>query len=110
MQNAFEPSIRAAAGARPEDGETAAPELVAQTCDEWSLRANHDEVGVDGLREPDQPLGIVSAHGVAVRQSRDPRVPRRTVQPGQPRAREMRQASACSRAPEPISKTSTLRV
>ena len=62
------------------------PELVGEPGDQRSLRADHDQVGVEVVGEPELGLDVVGGGGVARGDRRDPGVPGRGVQLFHPRA------------------------
>ena len=109
--NAFDPSIRAAAPRRPEDRDAVLAKPVRDAGDERAFGADHDEVGVERQRECEQPVGVVGAHRMARgRARRFPGCPARRGAPSGSGLCARRHASACSRAPEPTTKTFTRRV
>ena len=80
LANVFEPSMPRRRRARPEDGDPAAPELVADAGDERRLGPDHDEVDVERAGEREQALAVVRAHRMALPERGDARVAGRGVQ------------------------------
>jgi len=74
---AFDPG---SCGARPEDQEAEPAKHVGQPEHERKLRPDHDEVHLEGTREPEQTLSIVRPNRVTVSQSGDPGVSGRGMQ------------------------------
>ena len=62
---------------RPEDGDAALPELVAQPGHERRLGPDDDEVGADRPRELEQAVAVLCSDRVALTELRDARVARR---------------------------------
>ena len=72
--------------ARPEDGDPVPPQLVGDARDERSLRADHDQVGVERQGQREQPVRVVGAHRMAAPERGDARVAGRGMELGQLRA------------------------
>ena len=80
--NAFDPSSRAAARTRAEDGDAGVAERVGDARDERRLRADDDQVGRQRAGQRGDAVDVEHVHGVACRQARDAGVAGRGVQLG----------------------------
>src|SRR5204862_7231990 len=66
--------------ARAEDGDAEMAELVRNAGDEGRLGAYDDEVGLQRAGQSEQALRVLGAHGMAVPERRDARIPGSRVQ------------------------------
>src|SRR5581483_6833158 len=67
-------------GAGPERGDPRVAQLVGDARDERRLRPDDDEVDVERASEADEPVAVVGAHRMALRECGDSRVAGRRVQ------------------------------
>ena len=99
FENAFEPSIRAAAGAGAEHGDADVAKLVCEPRDERRLRADDDEIDSELACERHERCLVVGVHRMALRERRDARVAGRSVQLAQARAARERPRERVLAAP-----------
>ena len=104
---ALDPSSRCA---RPEDEEAESAKRVGETEHQRQLGPDHDEIHLERAREAEQPLRVVRANRVALGELAIPGFPGAACSSVSAGDCASFHASACSRPPDPTTRTRTARV